>query len=966
MKNKKQVGWLLRLIVIPVLLAITLAGCGGGGGGDDIADSDDSNDGGVVTSLMVTATNPEHGETGIPLDRMIAVSFSESLDPESIEEDSIVMQSNGVSVKGQITVNKQTILFMVAAMEKNSVYTLTIKPSIRGLDGLSLDSEQSFTFTTGQTYTDGSLPLNENFKPFGSGEFVTLIGKKEYLLLGLDNFYNVQLIDPLKFNSEEDSSASSGNVLYTDSNPALVTANKKRTATGSFDHDFYEEVAVISWSATGTGTLTIYDHGKDSQSRISVDVALEIDSRPEGAYQYDIASGDIDNDGLDEVLVVGVIDGALASERKGKIWIFDDLANSSTLLYSADLEGEFDPDIGNVGLDRVAIASGNVDNDNAIETVVAYYLHGRPNASVLVLDDAEHQYDILRHDLIGDSQLIPTASISPDVQRYLRVDTGDTDADGRDEILVAWMKLDDVADQGGIVYQSKFWLLDDRSSSFSLISERSGFSGSYLDTDTLIPEAKLVDLNGDRTAELFVMGTVWHYYEEMDDYIDISDGLNSCGNFSMIYASDNTLFGRSVAVADINGDMREDIVVYRTDSSIDVIACIEHPHYNPDTGELESVSNAFEIVDSLGPYPYAAYSESAVVAAVNVDQDSLVVQYGGNVPDTASSNTPNESTPTVRMEHSVYFADNRLIAVVAAPPCADGIGQNVDGCSAGFGTMIGAGLTSGFTVAVRGGVLVGVEEEIQGGFVFASITLQKFEAEVSAELELSAYIDSSIETSKTITNSTVYGEDIVVFSTTPYDRYIYQVVSHSDEVADGKLMTIDIPQRPRILTVTREYYNAFNGEQMDIGSSILKHVPGQLDTYPRSTDVNGYFSFPNLVLGSSGAQTVNQGSGSREVQLEIATELGIGVDLTLNVDSTVKVCGATVCGGVTRGWSIGTSFGATLSSATTFISEVGAIDAANYPIYNYTYGMFAYTQLVYDPAGKRMQNFIVVNHWVDD
>ncbi len=54
-----------------------------------------------------------------------------------------------------------------------------------------------------------------------------------------------------------------------------------------------------------------------------------------------------------------------------------------------------------------------------------------------------------------------------------------------------------------------------------------------------------------------------------------------------------------------------------------------------------------------------------------------------------------------------------------------------------------------------------------------------------------------------------------------------------------------------------------------------------------------------------------------------------------------------------------------LSTATTFISEVGAIDAENYPIYNYDYGMFAYTQLAYDPVGKIMQNFIVVNHWVD-
>ncbi len=940
-----------------VISLIVLSACSGG-------DSDNS---GGDDPLTITATNPNYNETGIPLDQMIAISFSEALDINSVDENSIVLESNGLKVMGQSTVNKQTILFIVPTLKQDTEYTVTVNRLIQSLDGSTLNSNQTFSFTTGQTYADGSSPLNESFKPFGSSQFVTLIGKKEYMLLGLDDVSNVQLIDPLEFNSDEPPVDPNDDVLYKDTNTDLITTNKKRAVSGSLDSDFYEEVAVISWPDTGEGKLSIYDHDEGSQYGTAVDVSLEIDSRPSGAYQYDIAMGDVDNDGFDEVLVVGVIEGALAAERKGKVWIFDDKAGSYTLLHSVDLVGEFDAQEGNVGLDRVAITSGNLDDDVAIETVVVYYLGGRPSASVLILDDGENNYDELKHDMVGEELAIPTAAVSSEVQRYLRVDTGDSDRDGRDEILVAWMKLDDIGKPSD-EYHGMFWLLDDKQFDFSVIDERSTMHGEYFtgfDESDLIAEAKLIDFDGDRMAEIFIMGKILHLYTGTEGnpiepyYLDIVENQHRCGTTE----NDSMLLGHSISVGDINGDMRDDLVIYGTNPSIKVIGCEEIPHYNPDTGELESVSNAFESIDSRGPY--GAYNENAIVVATNVDQDSLIVQYGGDVPEYTATPDPAEPIPMIHEEHTVYFGDNRLIAVVAAPPCADGIGQNLEGCSTGFGTTIGAGLSTGFTVSKRVGALVGVEEEIQGGFVFASVTLQKFEVEITAELELSAHIESTIEISRTVTDYTVYGEDIVIFSTTPYDRYTYQVVSHSDEVADGKLITVDIPQRPKILTATREYYNSHNGEQMDIGPSILQHVPGQLDTYPRGNEVQSHFNLPNLMLGFVGPFTVNVGHASKESQLELATELGVGAELTLNVDSMVKVCGATICGGVTEGFSLGSSIGMSLSTATTFISEVGAIDAENYPIYNYDYGMFAYTQLAYDPVGKIMQNFIVVNHWVD-
>ncbi|MCP4449083.1 MAG: hypothetical protein GY811_27670 [Myxococcales bacterium] len=159
---------------------------------------------------------------------------------------------------------------------------------------------------------------------------------------------------------------------------------------------------------------------------------------------------------------------------------------------------------------------------------------------------------------------------------------------------------------------------------------------------------------------------------------------------------------------------------------MEVRGCVEHPHYNPDSGELESLRNHFEIIDTQAPFP-GTYDVEAILVPVNVDHDSVVVRYGADVPAPDPEVPPKmgEPGPTVYEEHTVYFADNRLIAVVAAPPCAEGIGQNTDACSTGFGTSVGGSVTTGMTVATRAGILIGIEEEVQAGFVFATVTVQK-------------------------------------------------------------------------------------------------------------------------------------------------------------------------------------------------------------------------------------------------
>lgn len=838
-----------------LLVGLLLCGCDGGSSGDGgVGDSgvdgnvDVDGDAGTLdggSDLVVSGTSPDEGATDVALNPTIIVSFDRELAPESIGEGSLIVLGAGEEVIGQLTATATTIVLAVPRLAPNTEYTATVSASVRGADEAALAADHVFSFRTGETYADGTRPRGADYLPLGCT--FGFAPKVEYMLIGLDDVSNVQLRDPLEFNSPEPPADPSADLVYGESNAALVTTMAKRAATGALDRDYQDEVVAVSWAPTGVGTLSVLDHGDEGPSSTTLALDLTIDDRAGGAYQYDVALGDVDGDCLDEILVVGVIEGATAAERLGRLWVFDDAPGSHALLHTLDLVGEFDPSTGNLGVDRVAVAAGRVDEDLSEEIVIAYALAGQPALSVLVLDDAAAAYA----------------------------------GDGADELFVFGL---------GYTYQH------------------------YLEPPTLA----------------------------------LLEDTDLCENDAPPLGTSRFFTGQSMTVGDVNGDRRDDLIIY--DGEVRVVGCVAHPHYNPDTGELESITNHTEEIDRRGSF--SSSTDFALVMAPNVDQDSIVLGLGAVVPNPdAPLPGPGEPQPTRFEEHTVYFADNRLIAVVAAPPCAEGIGQNTDSCSAGFGTSTGGSISAGVTVAVRAGILVGMEAEVQGGFLFASATLASVEAEISAELEVAGHVTATTATSQTITNTTGSDQDLVIFAATPYDRYVYGIRSHPDGDLIGEPVTIDVPQPARIFAVSRQYYNATNGDQMDIGSVFLPNRPGDLASYPRRAEIDALLASPNAPLGRLGPVTVNEGSGSQSLEQELTSELTGGASVTMSVDSMAKVCGAT--------------FETSIEMGTVFMSEVGAIDAANFAEQRYEYGLFAYKTNVRDPNGAVLQSFVVVNHWVE-
>jgi hypothetical protein len=318
---------------------------------------------------------------------------------------------------------------------------------------------------------------------------------------------------------------------------------------------------------------------------------------------------------------------------------------------------------------------------------------------------------------------------------------------------------------------------------------------------------------------------------------------------------------------------------------------------------------------------------------------------------------PDASDPESSVKSEIVFSDDRIVAVIAAPPCADGIGQNTGNCKMSLGRTSGGSVTTGASFAVWAGVSVGVEAEQVALFA----TVAKFSAKVAMSAEYATETSTTRSVEHTVSDMVGHGEDLVVFYTVPQKRYTYTVSSHPDQTKVGTEIHVNVPMAPRLFAVTREFYNSNNSGQPDIGSSILPSVPGDLSTYPTEAEADNLLD-NHETLGKIGPVTVNQGeSGAKSVEVVVSEAYTSGETVTVSTEAQVEVCGATVCVGAQFGTSGSLYSRSSYHESTTFMASVGSLDAEHWAEHMYDFGLFAY---LYD-SETLGQTFTVVNAFVD-
>ena len=98
----------------------------------------------------VSSSNINNQATGVPLNKDIAVTFSEPMDALTITTSTFTVKKGTIVVPGAISYSGTTATFNPSVvLDANSTYTATVTTGVKDASGAALTSNVVWSFTTG-------------------------------------------------------------------------------------------------------------------------------------------------------------------------------------------------------------------------------------------------------------------------------------------------------------------------------------------------------------------------------------------------------------------------------------------------------------------------------------------------------------------------------------------------------------------------------------------------------------------------------------------------------------------------------------------------------------------------------------------------------------------------------------------------------------------------------------------------
>ena len=153
------------MLFMALFLAVFIAGC-----------TDDGNNAGgtpagTINPIVptVTSTNPANGDTGVLINRKIAATFSETMDPATITGTTFTLMQGTTPVSGAVSYSGSVATFTPGSnLAPNTTLTATITTGTTDLADNTLASNYVWSFTTGVT-ADTTAPMASSTNPLDSG-----------------------------------------------------------------------------------------------------------------------------------------------------------------------------------------------------------------------------------------------------------------------------------------------------------------------------------------------------------------------------------------------------------------------------------------------------------------------------------------------------------------------------------------------------------------------------------------------------------------------------------------------------------------------------------------------------------------------------------------------------------------------------------------------------------------------------
>lgn len=104
---------------------------------------------GAIAAPTVTLTNPADKDTNVAVNTVVTATFSEPMDPSTINDTSFILMDGAVAVTGVVTYNGLIATFTPSTnLDSNTLYSATISTNAKNIVGTSLSNNYDWSFTT--------------------------------------------------------------------------------------------------------------------------------------------------------------------------------------------------------------------------------------------------------------------------------------------------------------------------------------------------------------------------------------------------------------------------------------------------------------------------------------------------------------------------------------------------------------------------------------------------------------------------------------------------------------------------------------------------------------------------------------------------------------------------------------------------------------------------------------------------
>ena len=364
---------------------------------------------------------------------------------------------------------------------------------------------------------------------------------------------------------------------------------------------------------------------------------------------------------------------------------------------------------------------------------------------------------------------------------------------------------------------------------------------------------------------------------------------------------------------------------FNADGNDVIVACF----FRKETGSSSNGTTTFKILDKFTYNTMGFGSWSSPFPDITVDANAGKIDVSSSsvcAANVDNAGTMQQSKSVMSLQYvgtETLFTDPQILAVLMSPPYWAGT-TNMSG-----GTTLGEKTSSGTDQNHSFGVTVGASVTAGGGIPF----LAKGKVTTAIEAGFHGGWGTSYEYTESVSDTTITGEDLVIFTAVAYDVYYYRILNSMNLKADdagdviddelkgegNNLIAISLPNRkPKIYKMERNYYNSKmqsrHGayqipDDMECG---LGSVPGNPESYltplqaqavknnviARRNSGVGVYQFSSLkTVGQSngtGKQTIEEVMGSSQnwdwtgsIQTTATAEVGVFF-ASVEVSASVK------------------------------------------------------------------------------